>query len=402
MAEIRERQRKQSSAYDIYHIGVLDGIRALAVIIVVWFHFWQQSWLIPAVGDVSLDWIPRTGYLFVDCMILLSGFCLFLPFARSMVYGEKAPSAPTFYMKRVARIMPSYYIAVLIALFCFALPMKEYATNTDMWKDLIPHLTFTHNLFPVSATKTHLNGALWTVAVEVQFYLFFPLLAKAFSRKPMTTYWCMTAVGIISSFYISRHWDTINQGMAVNQTLTFASVYANGMLGAWLYVAMTKNRQKNHAEAVLWTLIAVASIGIYKVMCQNNINDTAGSRWQVDYRYLLSLVFLLFVISVIMSVDWFHKIWDNRVMRYLAAISYNLYICHQYIAVRLKVLRIPAWEGDTAPNELGDKAWMWKYFLLSVALSLLIATAMTYLVERPAAKLIMRLWYERGGKSAED
>lgn len=401
MAKIREKQRKQSAAYDIYHIGVLDGIRALAVIIVVWFHFWQQSWLMPVVGDVSFDWIPRTGYLLVDCMILLSGFCLFLPYARSMVYGEKTPSTPTFYMKRVARIMPSYYIAVLIALFCFALPMKEYATNTDMWKDFIPHLTFTHNLFPESATMTHLNGVLWTVAVEMQFYLFFPLLAKAFSKKPMTTYWCMTAVGVISSLYISRHWDTINQGLVVNQTLTFASVYANGMLGAWLYVAMTKDRQKNHAESVLWTVIAVASIGIYQVMCQNNISYTAGSRWQVDYRYLLSLVFLLFVISVIMSVDWFHKIWDNRVMRYLAAISYNLYICHQYISVKLKEMHIPAWEGDTAPNELGDKEWMWKYFLLCIVLSLLIATAMTYLVERPAAKLIMRLWNGRGGKSAE-
>lgn len=398
MSTARKKQVQQVSQYDIHHIGVLDGIRALAVIIVVWFHFWQQSWLMPTVGDVSFDWIPRTGYLLVDCMILLSGFCLFLPYARSMVYGEKIQSTPTFYMKRVARIMPSYYVAVFIALFCFALPMKEYASNTDLWKDLIPHLTFTHNLFPESSTMTHLNGVLWTVAVEMQFYLFFPLFAKAFQKKPMVTYWCMTAVGLLSSFYISKHWDTMNQGMVVNQTLTFASVYANGMLGAWLYVAMTKDRQKNHAESVLWTLIALASVGIYKVLCENNINYTAGSRWQVDYRYLLSLVFLLFVISVIMSVDWFRKIWNNRVMRFLAAISYNLYICHQFISVKLKAMHIPAWSGETPPNELGDNVWMWKYFLLCIGLSLLVATAMTYLVERPAAKLIMRLWNGRKNK----
>lgn len=390
-------RKAQLVGYETRHIGALDGIRALAVIIVVWFHFWQQSWLIPTVGNVSFDWIPRTGYLFVDCMILLSGFCLFLPYARGMVYGEKVVPASTFYMKRVARIMPSYYVAVLIVLFCFAIPMGEYASTIDIWKDLVPHLTFTHNLFQMPATATHLNGVLWTVAVEMQFYLFFPLLASAFQKKPMVTYWCMTAVGIISSLYFSRHFDTMVQGMVVNQTLTFASVYANGMLGAWLYVSMTKERQRNRAESILWTMIAVACVGIYKVMCEHRINYAADTRWQLDYRYLLSLLFLLFVMSVIMSVDWFQKIWDNRVMRFLAMISYNLYICHQYISVKLKELRIPYWTGDTSPNQLGDKVWMWKYFLLCIVLSLMVAIAMTYLIERPAARFIMCRW--NGGKS---
>lgn len=397
---MREVCNHSSSGYEVHHIGVLDGIRALAVIIVVWFHFWQQSWLIPNVGNVSLDWLPRTGYLLVDGMILLSGFCLFLPYARGMVYGEKTAATSTFYMKRAARIMPSYYVALFVVLFCFAIPGREYATAGELWKDLVPHLTFTHNLFEKSSTATHLNGVLWTVAVEMQFYLFFPLLASAFRKKPMTTYWCMTAVGILSSLYISTQYDTLNQGMVVNQTLTFASVYANGMLGAWLYVAMTRDRQRNRAESILWTMIAVACMGIYKVMCEHRMSYTADSRWQVDYRYLLSLVFLLFVISVIMSVEWFQRIWDNRVMRFLSVISYNLYICHQYIAVKLKELRIPYWEGDTPPNQLGEKVWMWKYFLLCVVLSLLVAVGMTYLIERPAARLILRQWEKHKGMTA--
>lgn len=391
-AKTKRDKKIEPMAYEIHHIGVLDGIRAFAVIIVVWFHLWQQSWLMPTVGSVSLDWIPRTGYLFVDCMILLSGFCLFLPYARSMVYGEERTTVSEFYIKRVARIMPSYYIAVLIVFFCFALPGGEYASSTYMWKDLIPHLTFTHNLFPESYTMTHLNGVLWTVAVEMQFYLFFPFLAQAFCKKPMTTYWCMTAVGLLSSLYISRSYDTMDQGMVVNQVLTFACVYANGMLGAWIYVAMTKGRQKNRPETVLWMIIALACAAIYKVMCEHRLSYAADSRWQLDYRYLLSLVFLLFIFGIMMSAGWLQKIWDNCIMRFLALISYNLYICHQYIAVKLKEFHIPAWEGEVAPNELGDKVWMWKYFLLSVGLSLLVATAMTYLIERPAAKWIMHFW----------
>ena len=51
----KEKAVVLSCDYEIHHIGVLDGIRALAVLVVVWFHFWQQSWIMPHIGDVSLD-----------------------------------------------------------------------------------------------------------------------------------------------------------------------------------------------------------------------------------------------------------------------------------------------------------------------------------------------------------
>ena len=65
-------------------IAVLDGVRAYAILIVMGFHLWQQSWLqnlIPhdllqpfGVQDFSLTWVPRTGYMFVDVLLLLSGW----------------------------------------------------------------------------------------------------------------------------------------------------------------------------------------------------------------------------------------------------------------------------------------------------------------------------------------
>ena len=65
--------------YEINHIKVLDGIRALAIMIVVWFHFWQQNWIQPMIGSINLEYLPKYGFLFVDMLILLSSFCLFLP-----------------------------------------------------------------------------------------------------------------------------------------------------------------------------------------------------------------------------------------------------------------------------------------------------------------------------------
>ena len=76
-------------------------------------------------------------------------------------------------------------------------------------------------------------------------------------------------------------------------------------------------------------------------------------------------------------------------MTFVSGISYNLYIWHQYIAVKLKEHRIPYWEGETPPNQIGDRSWMWKYQLLIIAVSLLVAIIMTYGFEKPVGKRIL-------------
>ena len=94
-----EKKNVPGEAFETTHIGVLDGIRVLAVGIVVWFHFWQQTWLMPIAGDVNLDYLPRYGYLMVDMMILISGFLLALPYAKAKIYGEQPPSIREFFIK---------------------------------------------------------------------------------------------------------------------------------------------------------------------------------------------------------------------------------------------------------------------------------------------------------------
>jgi len=377
------------------HISVLYGVRAVSILIVVWYHFWQQSWLMPIAGSFNIDWVPRNGALLVDMMILLSGFCLFLPYAREMVTGKRAPGAVVFYVKRVARILPSYYISVLIVLCVFALPLGKYMTTTDMWKDLVPHLFLVHNFFPQSLCGTQLNGALWTVAVEAQLYLLFPFLARAFQKKPILTYGLMTAVGLLSAFCISRNYSNINQMLYVNHVVTFLSVYANGMLGAWAYVSVTETGKRSKAEGLLFLMLAIGGVKIYQVMCESHLRYPNQTQWQVDYRFCLSLVFLLILFSVLMAERYLKWLLGNRVMKFLSEISFQLYIWHQFIAVKLKEFRIPYWEGETPPNQLGDKPWMWKYMILCVVLSLVVAILMTYLVEKPISKLILRRFWKR-------
>ena len=377
-------------SYQHNHIDVLDGIRAIAILIVVWFHFWQQSWLMPIAGDFNIDWIPRNGALLVDMLILLSGFCLFLPYARSMVYKTEAPHAKSFYKKRVARIFPSYYFNVFLVLLLFALPLGEYANKSFLWKDLLSHIFFVNNLSYDTLVATKLNGVLWTVAVEFQFYLIFPLLAKWFQKRPILTYSCMTLIGLISSHFISQNFGTLNQALYVNHTLTFLSVFANGMLGAWAYISITHDKKPVKAEQFLYILMTLAGLVLYKILCDHHMNCPNGQQWQVKYRYVLSLVYLLILFGCLMAQQYFRFFLGNRLMKFLATISFNLYIWHQYIAVKLKEFRIPYWEGDIPPNQLGDKPWMWKYMLLCIAVSLVVAILTTYLIEKPLARLILR------------
>ena len=187
---------------------------------------------------------------------------------------------------------------------------------------------------------------------------------------------------------ISSNFANINQYFFVNNPLTFALVYANGMLGALAYVSLTKNRKRNTEEGMFFTLIAIGCIIIYAILCSTIGKDL--QKWQLDNRFILSVVFTVFIVSTAMSVWLFRKIWDNRIMRFISTISYNLYIWHQFIAVQLKEIRIPYWEGTTPPNMTGDTVWQWKYFLLCIVVSLAVACIMTYAVEKPLYKLITK------------
>lgn len=378
-----------ANTYRQGHIDVLDGIRAVTVLIIVWFHFWQQSWIMPIYKNINLDWIPRNGAILVDMMILLSGFCLFLPYAKEMVYGTKTVPAKDFYIKRIARIFPSYYLCIAICLFCFALPLKEYSGSEFMIKDLLARIFFFSNFSLDTLFGTKLNGALWTVCVEVQFYILFPFIARFFQKKPIVTYTIMVLISIASCGIININSININTWLYAHNSFTYSCVFANGMLGAWIYIAITKYLKQNKLLDITSAVMAVTGLYLYKLMCHSRMQSDDIYKWQIDNRFALSLVYLLIVFSILMGQRIFNPLLGNKVMRFFAGISYNLYIWHQYISVKLKEFRIPYWEGTVAPNQLNDQPWMWKYLIICIAVSLFVAVFITYCVEKPAAKFIL-------------
>lgn len=384
-------------ALDPQRVDVLDGIRALAILIIMWFHIWQQSWLIPVIRlpflaklglspTISLDFIPRHGYIFVDLMLLISAFCLFLPHARARLMGESLPDPLQFYKKRLVRIVPPYLLSVLIIMFAWALPTGAGSSPQKLWSDFFTSISFTQTFFSSSLLDNKINGVLWTVVIEMQFYLIFPLLAYCFRKRPFISYAVM--VGIASAYiygFALNKPDLLR--MTTNQLPAFFAVFANGMLAAYAYVALSKRLERRWWLSLAATVLAVLFLWLIGRMTKSVGGTSPVQVWQLSQRFLLSLVFVGFILSAALSAKWFRWLFSNRVMRFLAAISYNLYIWHQWLAVRFVEWRIPIWSGDQRPNVTGDTAWQWQYTLLVVAASLAVATLVTYCFEKPIAKV---------------
>lgn len=386
--------RRSSEPARRLEIGVLHGFRALMVLFVANYHFWQQSWLpqrLKLLGHtVDFDFFTRSSYLFVDGMILLSGFLLYLPYARQSEDGTPVPGAGRFYLKRLLRIVPSYTAAVLLALVCFALPQGAYPTAGAMAHDVAAHLTFTFLFWPQTYLYTPLNGALWTLAVEMQFYLLFPLIARAAQKRPAITLSAMAALGWGYRLAVAaRGGDT---GMLINQMPAYLDVYALGMLGAMAYLRMQRwqraagprRRMMDGACAVLFAGGAIALGAIFRMQSAASAGGHEALRLsQMAVRLPVAAVLLGMMLAAAHMPRLLQRVLDNRLMRFLSGISMNLYIWHQILAVQMRT----AWFSDAGALR-ADPAQQWAYTTLCISVSVLTAMIATYGLERPAAKAV--------------
>ena len=220
-------------------------------------------------------------------------------------------------------------------------------------------------------------------------YIIFPLISKCFFRKPLLTYCSMNLIAYIYVQYAIHHQDNIF--FLLHQLPSYFGVFANGFLCALIFVGLPQKLSENKSIRLLSTIISIGCLFAYKYFMLDLIKaDEFSHTWQLQHRFPTSLLYLVFVITTALSLRGYRAIFSNAVMRFFAGISYNLYIWHQWLCVVFKKNHIPFYEGTTPPNELNDRPWMWKFFILSVVASILLAIATTYLIEKPCAKLLKR------------
>ena len=379
-----------------------DLLRVACVFMVGWYHIWQQSWLSPVLraGPLVLNFTApvRAGYLFVDLMLLLSGFLCYLPYAD----GRERP-AGAFYLRRALRVLPSYWFC-LAAMLAFAVTDPAFRDLPGLAFDLLTHLGFAHNLFLRTYTMTRLNVVLWTLAVEVQFYLLLPALAPVFRRHPLATWLAMTA----AAFSFRCLWtmpmeDTV---LYVNRLPNMLDVYATGMLAAHFYPRLARMKQRRALVAALGTLALIAGVwGMLRLVgAQARVSGfEAVRKGQLERRFPLAVCGAMALLGGSLSFRPVRALCSNRAVRWLSGVTFNFYIWHQWLAVQLKKWRIPPYQTPVNPNQAGEMPWQLQYALLCFAAALLLATALTYLVEKPCARLGRR-WFEEaaGGKDRGD
>src|SRR5579864_6088350 len=190
-------------------IAVLDGVRGVAVLMVIVFHInrltgdnlWSRT-AYPLASSIS-----TAGGTGVTLFFVLSGFLLFMPFAKALLYKTRWPLARVFYLRRALRIIPAYYVSLfLIILFSY----PEYL-HRDHLKDLFLFATFFMD--STRATFRQINGPFWTLATEWQFYMLLPLICLAIalivSRVPVqrrlrAVSFCL--LGVIAFGLFVRFW----------------------------------------------------------------------------------------------------------------------------------------------------------------------------------------------------
>jgi peptidoglycan/LPS O-acetylase OafA/YrhL len=358
-------------------LPVLDGLRGVAVLLVLWYHVWEISFL-PAPA-AWLQFVPETGFIGVSLFFFLSGFVIAYPFVLARQSGRPQPSWRLFAWRRLLKIAPSYVLCIAVA---YAIGYAQRQPGASTFPDVVTHLLFVHTWFPQRYGT--IAGVLWTLSVEVEFYALFPLLWWAFRRAP----W-LTAGGMILAALAWRHAMAACCYAGVFELYEenlpgYLDVFAFGMLSAYVYGRFQRPQLRAVAPVVALAGVAL-TVALLRNLYAYRLEPLWSNVWQIDGRPLLALGFALAALGFLRSPRWFAAILDNPPLRWLAAISYNLYLYHQIIARELLRRHVPPYAGD--PHF--DYQWQIRYTEIAAGLSIAFAAVVTYAFERPLLRLPM-------------
>ncbi len=372
------------------HIDVLDGIRGLAIALVMWYHIWEITWQGAAFTvfghQVDLIFIGRMGFVGVDIFFFVSGFCLFWPYARALATKRPFPTVKHFAYRRFIKIVPSYFLALAILV---ALGSERDRSLVDGIEDVLAHVFFVHTWF--QSYFGSIDGVLWSLGVEVQFYVIFPLVVLAFVRWLVVTVGAMSFVAFVWRYAVERccsvgpynHFHQLE-----NNLPAFLDLFAIGMLAAWIVAVVLPRIKATTLTRLLGTAIGIGGFTwivalIWNVNSTSTLHDYA-EHWQVWNRFAFSLALLVATVGSIAALPLWHRIVANPLFVFLSVISYNAYIWHQVVARSLLWAHLP--HAATAdPHD--DPAWQIFALPLYLLAGTALAAAITYGFERPLLRI---------------
>jgi len=365
-------------------IAVIDGLRGIAITMVVWLHVWGISWqsvTIPFV-NVSLQPIPEAGFIGVPLFFFISGFVLLLPFAHARLTGATPPTWKHFFLRRALKIVPSYLLCIAVLI---AIGFQTYPSLADALRDVGFHLLFIHNWFAV--TYESITVPMWSLGVEIQFYVLFPLLAIAFLRAPI-----VTTLGMLAIANGWRFWSLLSDHYFFEQRLAqlpaHLDFFAAGMLCAFVYAAIATKRPALANRTLLFSVVMIAGFAAFWLLLNDcyvhRFDKEWAQPWNVQHRSLLAVSFFAMGLGALFASRWLQRTLANPVLIFLAAISYNLYLWHLPILLELRKYHIPPF-ATADPHS--DPKWMLAFGFVALPLALAVAALFTYGFEAPILRL---------------
>ncbi|SDU25578.1 Peptidoglycan/LPS O-acetylase OafA/YrhL, contains acyltransferase and SGNH-hydrolase domains [Pseudomonas pohangensis] len=301
----------------------IQGLRAVAVLLVLIFHVWPSA--------------LTGGYVGVDVFFVISGYLI-----TGLLLREARRSGTIslldFYARRVRRLLPaSTLVIVAVASAVTMLPKVQWA---DTAKEVLASTFYVQNWWLAGQAVDYLaqDNALsllrhyWSLSVEEQYYIIWPLfflvvtgIFKAARRRPSLVFGVIIALIAATSLAYSVYLTEANPGLAYFATTTRAWELA---IGGLLAVLLPRYQAARMALAPVYGWIGLLAIGFASVRFDEGTSFPG-------YAALLPTVGAVLVIAAGRSESWWssYGLLASRPMQHIGDISYSLYLWHWPIVV---------------------------------------------------------------------
>ena len=351
-------------------LEALDGLRGLAALGVLVLHTWMFSY-----GDLHrppkgfLDLVFGELRLGVQLFFVLSGFLIFRPFVAAALDGTRGPRLTRYVIRRAARILPAYWAA--LAGSFLLLRHLGHPMQIDVGQ-LPKFLLFAQNQF--DDTIRHLDPPMWTLAIEVSFYVTLPLAGAlalrlgAHRNRQAALALAVVAGGLLSTVLAVQH--------AWPETLSTSLLPHLVEFGAGMTAAVLLHRRTLSRPTATVTLLAGAALIIINSVWHAKGLGSQSSRSLVGDAPGIAGIAL--VLGALVASPIRATVLSRGPARWLGTISYGVYLIHFPVIVFLR--ETERWP-DTLPRQL----------LAVMAITLPAAAFSWFAIERPAVRWAQRI-----------
>ena len=366
----------------IAHVPALDGVRGIAVSAVLAHHFGVAAGLTSRFPSTVSNWVERVlyaGWAGVDLFFVLSGFLIT---SILLVSKDRPQYFKRFYGRRILRIFPLYYSALVLGLIVLpgiaqagAWGLFRRGESGDIWL-----WTYTLNIglaFGLISMPVASLSHFWTLAIEEQFYIVWPWLVKVTSRRTLLRVCGCVAIGALA---MRMAWIAL--GFDGDGAYRFTLTRADSLtVGAALAVLMQQAGWKAKLSAAApWLFLGSLSVVAAMVAFVPRFYPSDPLVVTVGHS-ILALVSASLVLLAVRQDSW--RWLSIRPLRTLGKYSYGIYVWHFPLQRALLT-----WYGFHAPPPGTSNPWKTVLFLVAgIGGSFVLGWISYHVIERPFLRL---------------